>query len=63
MIQILFRRFDKSEIVKETIHEKIEPILEKFPELQKERIVFTLSMLNSRTQADPDLFRIMVKIK
>ena len=63
MIQILFRRFDKSEIVKETIHERIEPILEKFPELQKERIAFTLSMLNSRTQAGPDLFRVKVQIK
>lgn len=60
MIQIIFRNLEKSELARNVTLERLESLLERFPDLRDARISVTLSMENSRLQAGPDLFRVKV---
>jgi ribosome-associated translation inhibitor RaiA len=62
MIKIIFKNLDKSELAKEAVYERVSPLLEKFPQLKKDTIIFTLSMDNSPVQAGPDLFRVKLQL-
>ena len=62
MIQITFKNLEKSELAKEAAFERIEAVVEKFPDLANCRIRITLEMENSPAQAGPDLFTVKVQI-
>jgi len=63
MINVVFKNLEKSELAKDAVFERIVPLFEKFPELKKEMIIFTLSMDNSPIQAGPDLFKVKMQLK
>ena len=56
MIKIVFKNLFESEIAKDVVHDRIQPTLEKFPDLENHKLTFTLSMDNSPTKPGPDLF-------
>lgn len=62
MIQVKFKNLDKSEMAREAAQEKIEPLVEKFPDLQQSKILITLEMENSPLQAGPDMFKVKLHI-
>ena len=62
MIQVKFKNLDKSEIVREAVQQRIEPLIEKFDDLSQSKIQVTLEMENSPLQAGPDLFKVKLHI-
>ncbi len=62
MILIKFKNLEKSEMAKEAVSEKIEALVEKFPDLAKCKIQVTLEMENSPMQAGPDFFKVKLLI-
>lgn len=62
MIKIIYKNLEKSELLKNSIHDRIEPIISKFLKLKRHKVDVTLSMLNSPTQYGPDLFSVKVLI-
>ena len=47
MINVVFKNLDRSELAREAVTERLDAIVEKFPDLQKSRINVTLEMQNS----------------
>jgi ribosome-associated translation inhibitor RaiA len=62
MIHIKFKNLEKSEIARETVQERIETLVEKFPDLSAGKIQITLEMENSPLQAGPDLFKVKLHV-
>lgn len=62
MIYIKFKNLEKSEMAREATRERIEVLVEKFPDLNGSKIQVTLEMENSPTQAGPDLFKVKLYI-
>lgn len=62
MIAVKFKNLDKSTMAQDLVVERIQPLVEKFRDLQKSRIVVTLEMQNSPLQAGPDLFMVKLNI-
>ena len=62
MIRIIFKDLDPSELAKELAEERIQTVIERFPELAKSKIRITLSMENSPSQPGPDSFSVKVYI-
>ncbi len=62
MIHIKFKNLDKSEMAREAATERMESMIEKFPDLLKSRISVTLEMANSPVQSGPDLFHVKVHV-
>jgi len=62
MIQIRFKNQDKSEMAREAVAERIDTLVDKFPDLNESKIQVTLEMANSPTQAGPDLFKVKVHV-
>lgn len=62
MIQIKFKNLEKSEIAKEAVTERIELLVDKFPDLNESKIQVTLEMENSPTQPGPDFFKVKVHV-
>lgn len=62
MIHVKFKNLEKSELAREAAQERIETLIEKFPDLGQSRIQITLEMQNSPTQAGPDLFKVKVHV-
>ena len=62
MIQVVFKNIDKSALAIEAVLERIQPIIDKFEDLKKSKIVVTIEMLNSPKQAGPDLFKLKLNI-
>lgn len=62
MIQVKFKNLDKSEIAREIVEERILALVNKFDALKKSKIVVTLEMENSPTQAGPDLFKVKLHV-
>lgn len=60
MIQVLFKRLDKSEMAKDAAVERFESVIEQFPDLKESKLIVTLSMENSPRQTGPDLFTVKV---
>lgn len=63
MIYVTFKNLDRSELAKEAVAERLDAIVEKFPDLQKSRINVTLEMQNSPQQTGPDLFIVKAQLK
>lgn len=62
MIHIKFKNLEKSEMAREAVHDRIETLVEKFPDLSQSKIQITLEMENSPTQAGPDLFKVKIHL-
>lgn len=62
MLQIKFRKMDKSEIAREAVEERLTGLIEKFPCLKESRLTVTLEMENSQFQAGPDLFKVRIHV-
>ena len=62
MIQIKFKNLEKSEMAREAVEERIETLIQKFPDLSASKIQITLEMENSPSQAGPDLFRVKLHV-
>jgi ribosome-associated translation inhibitor RaiA len=62
MILVKFKNLDKSEMAQEAAHERIQTMIQKFPDLDRSKIHVTLEMENSPIQAGPDLFKVKVHI-
>jgi ribosome-associated translation inhibitor RaiA len=62
MISINFKNLDKSELIKDVVHESLSPLIEKFPQLRNSKITVTLEMENSPFQAGPDLFKVKLHV-
>lgn len=62
MIHLKFKNLEKSELAREVVEERIEALVEKFPDLNESKVQVTLEMENSPTQAGPDLFRVKLHI-
>ncbi len=62
MISIQFRNLEKSEMAREAVIERLEVLVDKFPDLRESKIQVTLEMENSPTQRGPDLFKVKVHI-
>jgi ribosome-associated translation inhibitor RaiA len=63
MIKIIFKNLDRSELASEAAIERMEAIVEKFPDLHTSGILITLEMLNSPLHAGPDLFSVKVHVR
>ena len=62
MISIAFKNLEKSEMSQDIVKERIEGLIEKFPDLARSKIRITLEMENSPTQAGPDLFKVKLHV-
>lgn len=62
MILIKFKNLEKSEMAREAVSERIEMLVEKFPDLSESKIQVTLEMENSPTQAGPDRFKVKLHV-
>lgn len=62
MINIVFKNLEKSELARDVVADRLDAIVEKFPDLQKSRINVTLEMQNSPVRAGPDLFVVRAQI-
>ncbi len=58
MTQIIFKNLEKSEMARLAVIERIEALIEKFPDLSESKIQVTLEMENSPLKPGPDLFRV-----
>jgi ribosome-associated translation inhibitor RaiA len=62
MIRVIFKNLEKSEIAKEAAINRIETIIERFPDLASHKIHTTLTMENSPLQTGPDVFSVKLFI-
>lgn len=62
MLIVKFKNLEKSAMAEELVYDRIQPLIEKFKDLQKSRIVVTLEMQNSALQAGPDFFLVKLNI-
>lgn len=58
MILVLFKDLEKSELAKQVTVDRFQDSIARFPDLENCRIIVTLSMENSPTQAGPDIFTV-----
>lgn len=58
MIKIVFKNLEPSQLARDIVKERIEPVIEKFPSLAGHNVTLTLEMENSPNQAGPDLFTV-----
>lgn len=63
MIKVVFKNLEKSELAREVAVERLQAVVERFPDLEKSEVTVTLSMQNSRLQPGPDVFTVKVYCK
>lgn len=62
MIQVKFKNLSKSELAREAVQDRIEALVQKFPDLGQSRIQVRLEMQNSPSQPGPDVFKVKVYV-
>jgi ribosome-associated translation inhibitor RaiA len=62
-IQVVFQNLKKSEFIKSLVVDRVQSVLEKFPQNRRGKAVVYVSMENSPRQAGPDLFGVKVMLK
>ena len=62
MIQVKFKNLEKSYLAESAVIDRLEPVVEKFPDLKAAKILVTLEMENSPRQAGLDHFNVKVYI-
>lgn len=62
MIQVKFRRLAKSEFIKSKVTERLEALVDKFPELSKSDLIATLDVENTPSQPGRDSYTVKLSI-
>lgn len=62
MIQIKFKNLEKSELAREAARDRIEVLVDKFPDLKICKMQVTIEMENSPSQAGLDRFKVKLHI-
>jgi len=62
MIEIKFKNLMKSEMARQAVLDRVQPLCEKFSDLNHCKIHVTLEMENSPLQAGPDHFKVKIHI-
>ncbi len=62
MMSISFKNLEPSALARESVEARVLAVVEKFPDLQENKIKIVLEMKNSRLQTGPDLFSIQLNI-
>lgn len=62
MIRIVFKNLDRSEFLQKASLERMESLLEKFPDLRDSQLQVTIEMENSPLQAGPDQFTVKLRV-
>jgi hypothetical protein len=62
-IQVVFQNLKKSEFVKSLVLDRVQSVLEKFPQNRRGKAVVYVSMENSPRQSGPDVFGVKVFLK
>jgi len=62
MIHIKFKNLEKSELAREAVNDRVEALVEKFPDLNESKVQVTLEMENSPLQAGPDFFKVKLHV-
>jgi len=62
MTTIKFKNLDASELAREAVTERMDSLMDKFPDLKSCRIVTLLEMENSPHKPGPDLFTVKVQV-
>ena len=62
MMAISFKNLEPSALARESVEARVLAVVEKFPDLEENKIKIVLEMKNSRLQAGPDLFSIQLNI-
>ena len=62
MLKIVFKNLEPSQLARDIVKEKIEPVIGKFPSLADHKVTLTLEMENSPAQAGPDLFSVKLHV-
>jgi ribosome-associated translation inhibitor RaiA len=63
MVKITFNNLEKSELAREAVEEKLQEVIERFPDLAQAQVYINLAMDNSPRQKGPDLFRVKARIQ
>ena len=62
MMSISFKNLEPSALARESVEARVLAVVEKFPDLEENKIKIVLEMKNSRLQTGPDLFSIQLNI-
>ena len=62
MMAISFKNLEPSALARESVEARVLAVVEKFPDLEENKIKIVLEMKNSRLQTGPDLFSIQLNI-
>lgn len=62
MTTIKFKNLDASELAREAVTERMDSLMDKFPDLKSCRIVTLLEMENSPHKLGPDLFTVKMQV-
>lgn len=62
MTIVKFKNLDTSELAREAVTERLESLMDKFPDLKSCRIVTLLEMENSPHKPGPDLFTVKMQV-
>jgi ribosome-associated translation inhibitor RaiA len=62
MIKIKFKNLEKSQIALDAVNERVDTLIEKFPDLAESKLQVTLEMENSPKQAGPDFFKVKLHV-
>ena len=62
MLTIIWNNLTKSDLTRDIVQQRLDRIIERFPDLAQRRVTVTLSMQNSPQQAGPDTFNIKFRV-
>jgi hypothetical protein len=63
MLEIGFKNLAVSELAKDAVCEKIDPVLEAIPELSQAKCLVTLEVKKSSRESGPDFFKAHFKVE
>lgn len=63
MLKIVFKNLNPSQITREIVQEKIEPVLKRYPLLLDHEVTLTLEMENSPFKAGRDFYTVSTMVK
>jgi ribosome-associated translation inhibitor RaiA len=62
MFKIVFKNMKSSTLISANLHNRLGPVLEKYPYLKRHRVTVTIEMENSPLHAGPDFYSISVML-
>lgn len=62
MFKIVFKNMKSSTLISANLHNRLGPVLEKYPYLKRHRVTVTIEMENSPLKAGPDFYSISVML-